>query len=89
MEGLTGAERVVSPPELLTRSEVLAFRGDALEIIRVVLEAVSVIRCALGQHRRRAPMFRLVRLGEPGCDGMCQSTGAGRFRKGIPSKPAV
>jgi len=39
-EGLTGAERVVGPPELFTRSKVLALGRDALEVVRVVLEAV-------------------------------------------------
>jgi hypothetical protein len=49
-EELTGAERVVGPLELLTRSKVLALGSDAFEIIRVVLEAVRGVRRALS-HR--------------------------------------
>ena len=45
-EGLTGTERVVGPPELFTRNKVLALGRDALEVIRVVLEAVRGVMCA-------------------------------------------
>ena len=78
--GLTRTERVVGPPELLTRGKVLALDGDTLEVIRVVLEAIRDIRCALGYRRWCVPMFGLVRLGEPGYDGMGQGAGAGRSR---------
>ena len=47
---LTRAERVVSTLELLAGGEVLALGSDALEVVGVVLEAVS----------------RLVRVREPG-----------------------
>ena len=46
-EGLTGAERVVGPLELFTRSKVLALGRDALEVIRVVLEAARGVMYAL------------------------------------------
>lgn len=35
----TWAERIVGPLELLARSEVVTLGGDALEVVRVVLEA--------------------------------------------------
>lgn len=38
----TGAEGVVGALELLARRVVLALGGDALEVVRVVLEAVEV-----------------------------------------------
>ena len=34
-------------------------------------------------------MLGLVRLGEPGYDGIDQGAGAARFRKTLPTKPAV
>ena len=37
---LTGAKGVVRPLELLAGGVVLALGGDALEVVRVVLEAV-------------------------------------------------
>ena len=37
---LTRAERVVGTLELLARREILTLRSDALEVIRVVLEAI-------------------------------------------------
>lgn len=88
-EGLTGAERVVGPLELFTRGKVLALGSDALEVVRVVLEAVRGVRCVLGHRGLCVPMLGLVRLGEPGYDGTGQGAGAGKFRKGSPSKPAV
>jgi len=82
-EGLTGAERMVRPLELFTRSKVLALGSDALEVIRVVLEAVHGIKCGCTLCRRGlcVPMLGLVCLGEPGYDGRCQGAGAGLFRK--------
>ena len=64
-------------------------RGDAFEIIRVVLEAVRDVRRALSYRRWCIPVFGLVRLGEPGYGGIDQGAGAARFRKTLPSKPAV
>ena len=37
---LTRAERVVGTLELLAWRKILTLRGDALEVIRVVLEAI-------------------------------------------------
>ena len=54
-------------------------RGDAFEIIRVVLEAVRGVRRVLSYRGWRIPMFGLVRLGEPGYDGIDQGAGAARF----------
>ena len=50
-EGLTRAKRVVGSPELFARSKIITLGGDALEVIRVVLEAIPDIRCALGRRR--------------------------------------
>lgn len=77
---------MVGSLELFTRSKVLTLGSDALEIIRVVLEAMRDMRWALGNRGQRIPMFGLVRLGEPGYDGMGQGAGAGRFRKGLTVK---
>ena len=55
--GLTGAERVVGSLELFTRSKVLALGRDALEVIRVVLEAVRGFRCAPHRRRMHVPVF--------------------------------
>lgn len=38
-EKRTGAQRVVRPLELLARGKVVAFRGDTLEVVGVVLVA--------------------------------------------------
>jgi len=72
---------VVGPLELFTWGKVLALGSNALEVIRVVLEAVRGVRCTLGQRELRIPMLGLVRLREPGYDGTGQGAGAGRFRK--------
>ena len=88
-EGLTGAERMVGPLELFARSKVLALSSDALKVIRVVLEAGRGVRYVLVHRRLSVPMLGLVRLGEPGYDGTCQSAGAEGSEKGLPSKPAV
>ena len=80
---------MVGSLELFTRSKVLALRSNALEVIRVVLEAVGGIRCVLCHRRRRVPMFRLVRLGEPGYDGMGKGAAQEDSEKDIPSKLAV
>lgn len=77
---------MVGPPELFARSKVFALGSDALKVIRVVLEAVRGVRCALGHRRWRVPMFGLVRLGEPGCDGSGQDAGAGGFLKSFTVK---
>jgi hypothetical protein len=82
-KGLTGAERVVGPPELFARSKVLALGRDTLEVIRVVLEAARGVMCALYHRGSCVPMLGLVRLGEPGCDGMCSR----RWHEKIPKKP--
>ena len=74
---------MVSPLELFTWSKVLALGSDALEVICVVLEAVRGVRCALGCCGLHVPMLGLVRLGEPGYDGIGQGAGAGRFRKSL------
>ena len=70
-EGLTGAERMVCPLELFTRSKVPALGRNALEVIRVVLETVRGVMCALYHRGSCVPMLGLVCLGEPGYDGMC------------------
>ena len=56
-EGLTGAERVVGSLELFTRSKVLALGRNALEVIRVVLEAVRSFICAPYHRRLYVPVF--------------------------------
>lgn len=61
---------MVGPLELFTRSKVLPLGRDALEVVRVVLEAIRGIRCALYHRESHIPMLGLVRLGEPGYDGM-------------------
>jgi hypothetical protein len=50
---LTGAERVVGTLELFARCKVFAFRCNALEVIRVVLEAcVAEIREELNSQKK-------------------------------------
>lgn len=88
-ERLTGAERMVGPPELFAWSKVIALGRDALEVIRVVLEAVRGVMRALYHCGLCVPMLGLVRLGEPGYDGMDRGTGAGNSEKALPSKLAV
>jgi hypothetical protein len=77
---------VVGSLELFTRGKIFALGSDTLEVIRVGLEAIRDMRCALGHRRWRVPMFGLIRLGEPGYDGMGQDAGAGRFRQGLTVK---
>ena len=71
---------------MFTRGKVVALGSYALEVIRIVLEAVRDVRYALNRHGLRVPMLGLVRLGEPGYDGMGQGAGAGRFRKSLTVK---
>ena len=80
---------MVGPLELFARGKVFALGGDALEVIRVVLEAMRDVRCAPGCRGLCVPMLGLVRLREPGYDGTGQEAGAGGFRRALPSKPAV
>ena len=77
---------MVGPLELFTWGKVLALGSDALEVIRVVLETVRGVRCALGYRGLRVPMLRLVCLREPGYDGTGQGAGAGRLRKNLTVK---
>ena len=48
-KGLTGAKGVVRPLELLAGGVVLALGGDALEVVRVVLEAIWAEREEVGE----------------------------------------
>lgn len=47
---LTGAKGVVRPLELLAGGVVLALGGDALEVVRVVLEAVRGVDGGRGRE---------------------------------------
>ena len=77
---------MIGPLELFTRGKVLALGSDALEVIRVVLEAVRGVRRTLGHHVSCIPVLGLVRLREPGYDGTGQGAGAGRPRKSLTVK---
>ena len=69
---LTRAERVVGTLELLARREILTLRGDALEVVRVILEAIHPGRLTVNPEEsmkgydKGAPMSCLVGVGEPG-----------------------
>lgn len=65
----TGAKRVVGPLELLARGVVLTLGSDALEVIRVVLEAATT-HAGYWKHVEEdvtgLPVPGLVLVGEPG-----------------------
>ena len=79
--GPTGTQRVVGPLELLAWGKILTLCGYALKVIGVVLKAIQRVRYTGCRREWRAPMFGLVRLGEPGYDGTGQGAVTGRFRK--------